>query len=106
MYTPSPEELARARLTPDAVADGGGLVLYRKRGCPRCNRTGYRGRIGVFQLLLMSERRLETLAAEKASRDEIERAALAEEMRTLWDDGLEKVAAGGTSLEELARVAS
>ncbi len=51
----------------------------------------------------MSEQ-LETLAVQKASREEIERAAMAEGMRTLWDDGLRKVAAGLTSIEELARV--
>ena len=72
-------------------------------GCPRCGGTGFKGRIGVYQLLAMSER-LQTLAASKATREEIERAALEEGMRTLWDDGLSKVAAGLTSLEELARV--
>ena len=80
-----------------------GARLYRKIGCPRCSRTGYRGRIGIFQLLEMSER-LELLASEKASREEIERAAEAEGMRTLWDDGVAKIAAGLTSTEELARV--
>ena len=85
------------------MAASDGLVLYRKRGCPRCGQTGYKGRIGIFQLLTMSEN-LEELAAGKASREEIERAAIEEGMRTLWDDGLAKVAAGLTSLEELARV--
>ena len=80
-----------------------GTIFYRKRGCPRCGGTGFKGRIGVYQLLAMSER-LQTLAASKATREEIERAALEEGMRTLWDDGLSKVAAGLTSLEELARV--
>ena len=47
---------------------------------------------------------LEELAARKASRDEIERAAMESGMRTLWDDGMVKVAAGLTSIEELARV--
>jgi type II secretory ATPase GspE/PulE/Tfp pilus assembly ATPase PilB-like protein len=47
---------------------------------------------------------LETMAAAKASREEIERAAISAGMRTLWDDGLAKVAAGLTSVEELARV--
>jgi type II secretory ATPase GspE/PulE/Tfp pilus assembly ATPase PilB-like protein len=79
------------------------MVFYRKKGCPRCNQTGYKGRIGVFQLLAMSET-LETLAASKASREELERAAMEEGMRTLWDDGIAKVAAGLTSIEELARV--
>ena len=80
-----------------------GMALYRKRGCPRCNQSGYRGRIGIFQLMVMSEQ-LESLSATRAAREEIERAAISEGMRTLWDDGLAKVAAGLTSIEELARV--
>ena len=53
-----------------------GAAFYRKVGCPRCNQTGYSGRIGIFQLLTMSEE-IESLAVTKASRDEVERAALA-----------------------------
>jgi len=48
MYTPSPEELMTARISPDMAAAREGMVLYRKVGCPRCNRTGYKGRVGVF----------------------------------------------------------
>ena len=87
------------------AAASDGMVFYRKKGCPRCNQSGYKGRIGVYQLLTMTEE-LESLAATKATRDEIERAAIRSGMRTLWDDGLAKVAAGLTSLEELARVVS
>jgi type IV pilus assembly protein PilB len=103
MYTPSAEDLIKARVSPEIAAAADGAVLYRKRGCPRCGQTGYKGRIGIYQLLVMSET-LETLAAAKAGREELERAALEEGMRTLWDDGLGKVAAGLTSLEELTRV--
>jgi type IV pilus assembly protein PilB len=103
MYTPNVEELLAARVSPDVAAASDGMAFYRKRGCPRCNQTGYRGRVGVYQLLQMTED-LATLAASKAPREEIERAALATGMRTLWDDGLAKVAAGLTSIEELARV--
>jgi type IV pilus assembly protein PilB len=103
MYQPSTEELLKARVSPDVAAQADGMVFYRKKGCPRCNQTGYKGRIGVFQLLTMTEQ-LETLAAQKAPREEIERAAMEEGMRTLWDDGIAKVAAGLTSIEELARV--
>jgi len=95
MYTPSAEELMGAARE--------GMVLYRKVGCPRCNRTGYKGRVGIFQLLIMNDD-LESLAAQNAHRDEIERAAAAAGMRSLWDDGIAKAAAGLTSLEELARV--
>ena len=103
MYQPSVDELLKARVSPDVAAASDGMAFYRKRGCPRCGQTGYKGRIGVYQLMTMTEE-LESLAANKASRDEIERAALGGGMRTMWDDGLAKVAAGLTSVEEVARV--
>ena len=103
MYTPGIEDLLKARVSPEVAAASDGMAFYRKKGCPRCNQTGYRGRIGIFQLLAMTEQ-LETLAVTKATREEIERAAITEGMHTLWDDGLAKVAAGLTSIEELARV--
>jgi type IV pilus assembly protein PilB len=103
LYTPSVDELLKARVSPEVAAASDGMGFYRKRGCPRCNQTGYKGRIGVYQLLSMSEQ-LESLAVMKASREDLERAALGEGMRTLWDDGLSKVASGLTSIEELARV--
>jgi type IV pilus assembly protein PilB len=101
VYHPSDEELEKANIPLELI--GNGLELFRRNGCVRCRQTGYRGRIGIFQLLQMSES-VSSLAVRKASRDELERAAMAEGMRTLWDDGIEKVAAGLTSLEELARV--
>jgi type IV pilus assembly protein PilB len=103
MYTPSVEDMLKARVSPEAAAASDGMAFYRKRGCPRCGQTGYKGRIGIYQLLEMTEE-LQTLAAQKATREELERAALEEGMRTLWDDGLAKVAGGLTSLEELARI--
>jgi type IV pilus assembly protein PilB len=103
MYTPSVDELLKARVSPDVAAAADGMAFYRKRGCPRCGQTGYKGRIGIYQLLEMSES-LEQLAVQKATREEIERQAIEEGMRTLWDDGLAKVASGLTSIEELARV--
>jgi type IV pilus assembly protein PilB len=103
MYTPSADELIKARVSPDVAAKVDGMAFYRKRGCPRCNQTGYKGRIGIYQLLAMSET-LEGLAVAKASREELERAAMGEGMKTLWDDGLAKIAAGLTSIEELTRV--
>jgi type IV pilus assembly protein PilB len=103
IYTASTEELLRARVSHELAAASDGMALYRKRGCPRCSQTGYRGRIGIFQLLTMSDT-LEPIAARRGSREELDRAAKAEGMRSLWDDGLAKVAAGLTSLEELARV--
>jgi type IV pilus assembly protein PilB len=105
IYTPTPEELIAARISPEVAASSDGMALYRKRGCPRCGQSGYRGRVGIYQLLSMTED-LASLAAAKASRQEIDRAALASGMVTLWDDGLAKIMAGLTSLEELARITS
>ena len=102
-YTPTFDELHGLHLSEDMAVALAGVAFHRRRGCARCGQTGYRGRVGVFQLLTMSER-LEQLAAEKAPREEIERAAVEEGMRTMWEDGVGKVAAGITSVEELARV--
>ena len=103
MYSPTTAELVAARLSPDMAAAREGMVLYRKVGCPRCGRTGYKGRIGIFQLLLMNDE-LEALVSQNAPRDAIEQAGAAAGMRSLWDDGIAKAAAGLTSLEELARI--
>jgi type IV pilus assembly protein PilB len=103
MYQPSTEELLQSRVAPDVALASDGMAFYRKRGCPRCNQTGYKGRVGVYQLLTMTES-IAQLAVARASREDVERAAMDAGMRSLWDDGLAKVAAGLTSVEELARV--
>ncbi|HSE80456.1 MAG TPA: GspE/PulE family protein [Gaiellaceae bacterium] len=103
MYMATREEMLDARFSPEQAASADGVALYRKRGCPRCNQTGYKGRIGIYQLMVMTED-VSRLAAQHASREELERAALESGMKTLWDDGLSKVVSGLTSLEELARV--
>jgi type IV pilus assembly protein PilB len=103
MYMATQQEMLEARFTPEQAAAADGVGLYRKKGCPRCNQTGYKGRVGVYQLMTMSET-LSRLAAQHASREEIERAGMETGMKTLWDVGLQKVASGLTSIEELARV--
>ncbi len=103
MYQPSVEELLSSRVSPEVALASDGMAFYRKRGCPRCSQTGYKGRVGIYQLLTMTES-IAKLAVARASRDEIEREAIGAGMKTLWDDGLAKVAAGLTSVEELARI--
>ncbi len=104
-YQPTEVELTELRVAPEIMSALDGTPFFRKKGCPRCNHTGYKGRVGVFQFLRMTEE-IAALAVQHASRDEIERAAARAGMRSLWDDGLEKVASGLTSIEELARVLS
>lgn len=82
-----------------------GLKIYRAGKCKSCEQTGYRGRIGLYEVLLVSEK-IASLAVEKAPADEITKQAQSEGSLSLKDDGLEKVKAGLTSLEEVLRVAS
>jgi type IV pilus assembly protein PilB len=103
MYMATQQEMLDARFTAEQAAAADGVGLYRKKGCPRCNQTGYKGRVGVYQLMTMTED-LSRLASQHASREEIERAAIEAGMKMLWDDGLAKVTSGLTSVEELARV--
>jgi type IV pilus assembly protein PilB len=102
-YEPGEDELRALHVGDETVSALRGATFRRKVGCPRCGNTGYRGRIGVFQLLEVTPK-IERLASESASRDQIERAANEEGMRSLWHDGVAKVALGVTTVEELARV--
>ncbi len=79
------------------------VTLYRPVGCMRCNNTGYKGRLGVYELLLVSDN-LQRLILNRSSTNEIKAAAVEEGMITLRQDGLQKVKEGHTSLEELLRV--
>ncbi len=78
----------------------GRITLYRGIGCEQCDTTGYRGRTAI-QELLPASRNLRHLIQTGARSDEIHRAALGEGMRTLRQDGIEKVLAGITSIEEV-----
>jgi type IV pilus assembly protein PilB len=78
-------------------------TLYRPKGCPKCNKTGYKGRMGIYEVMLVSET-IERLAVEKATAEQIKKVAIEEGMRTLRMDGFEKVKMGLTSIEELLRV--
>jgi type IV pilus assembly protein PilB len=102
-YQPGEEELLAARVPHERLGEFMEKEFKRKVGCARCGQTGYRGRLGVFQFLTMSDS-VSRLAARGATHDQITEAASAAGMRTLWDDGLDKVAAGLTTVEELARV--
>jgi type IV pilus assembly protein PilB len=81
------------------------VVIPRAAGCDQCNGTGYRGRVGVYEMLLNSER-IESLSVQRASSEEIRRQARREGMVTLREDGLRKVLAGETTLDELLRTVS
>jgi len=79
-----------------------GTPVYRGRGCHRCNNTGFRGRVGIFELLSVDEDVREAIVSN-ASTDSIRRLALSKGMRLLRDDSLLKVARGTTTPEEALR---
>jgi type IV pilus assembly protein PilB len=79
------------------------LEAYEPVGCGRCNQSGYKGRVGLYSVMAMSER-IKEMAVAQAPEAEIATAAREEGMCTLREDGIEKVRRGLTSLEEVLRV--
>ncbi|MDD2725141.1 MAG: type II secretion system ATPase GspE [Methylovulum sp.] len=102
-YTPAPEVVAELRLR--RFAPEGDIVLYKPVGCAACNGMGYRGRMAIIEFLPMTDpvRKL-ILAHEEAGA--IQKLAVAEGMQTLYENGLDKVVQGVTTLEEVMRVTS
>ena len=78
--------------------------FYQGKGCPRCNNTGYYGRSAVLEVLLVDEK-IKEMVIRGSSADKIKEYAISRGMRTLLEDGLEKVKQGETTLEEVIRVA-
>ena len=79
--------------------------MPRLEGCDKCGGTGYSGRLGVYEMLLNSEK-IESLTVQRAASEEIRRQARKEGMITLREDGLRKVMAGETTVDELMRTVS
>jgi type IV pilus assembly protein PilB len=99
-YQPTEAELTAASWPMD---DGEWPTLHRAIGCTACGRTGYRGRFGVHEVMLLSEE-IERLIIERRSTEDIQKVALMQGMLSLREDGLRKVGMGMTSLEEIFRV--
>jgi type IV pilus assembly protein PilB len=79
------------------------LHVFEAGGCARCGGTGYKGRVGLYEVMTVTEE-IRNLAIGRASADAIAAAARRDGMRRLRDEGLEKVRGGQTSFAELARV--
>ncbi|MDO8880765.1 MAG: ATPase, T2SS/T4P/T4SS family [Coriobacteriia bacterium] len=99
-YTPEEDALTRIGFP---FEPGHPPLLFRAVGCSKCNNIGYKGRMGIHEVMTMSEE-IERACVEHASGDEIGRIAVEQGMRTLRDDGFEKVRSGLTSIEEIMRV--
>ena len=94
-----PEVLAKVGLSADP-----GVVFYRGRGCTKCGGTGYRGRSGAFEILVIDPG-IHTLIRERADSRLIKQSAIASGMKPLLDDALSKAIFGETTIEEVLRVA-
>lgn len=101
-YTPRKDQLLGFGFDPDAP-ENKDVVFYHGRGCNACRQTGFWGRIGIFELMVMNQDIAE-LIVKRASAGQLREAAVAAGMVTIREDGFKKVLRGITTVEELTRV--
>jgi general secretion pathway protein E len=100
-YRPSVEEMRQLGVSTDDLE---GRQVYRpSQGCPECKQTGYRGRLGIHELLIIDDE-VRNLTMKAADSSSIRRVAAAKGMNSLREDGAEKVLSGQTTIEEVLRV--
>jgi type IV pilus assembly protein PilB len=100
-YVPSEVELHEAGITKDQAANA---TFMKGKGCSHCNKSGYRGRMAIFELLMMTPK-IREMTFKQASTVDIRKTGISEGMSTLYDDGIRKVIKGLTTIEEVMRVA-
>ncbi|MBW1741330.1 MAG: type II secretion system ATPase GspE [Deltaproteobacteria bacterium] len=99
-YTPDEDSLETIGITPDMFAN---KKLYRGKGCPLCLHTGYKGRTGIFELMILDDT-IKTLILKTSDANTIKHEAVAQGMVTLRQDGAQKVMDGITTIEEVFRI--
>jgi RNA polymerase subunit RPABC4/transcription elongation factor Spt4 len=99
-FTPHDATLRSLNISETEAAS---IPFYMAVGCDQCNHTGYRGRVGIYEVMTVTDR-LRRLIASRAPEDQIRDAAISGGMITLGEDGLSKVKSGLTTTEELLRV--
>jgi len=100
-FQPLESQFEAAGVTPQMLETA---MFMKGRGCATCQKSGYKGRLGIFELMVMSSR-IRELAFQGAATQDIRRAAVANGMRLMFDDGVQKVLKGTTTFEEVFRVA-
>jgi type II secretory ATPase GspE/PulE/Tfp pilus assembly ATPase PilB-like protein len=103
-YQPSVEELELIRGAYDTTEYGGRILMYKPKGCKFCNHLGYSGRVGIFEIMQISNE-MRALVMRSSAIHEVKKLARSQDMKTLWESGVKKVLRGMTSLQELLRVA-
>jgi len=99
-YIPTDEELLKVGIR---VKKGERPKLYKGNGCKECSKTGYHGRVGIFEVLIVNSKIKEMIASDE-SEETIRKAAIASGMLSMYDDGITKIKEGITTPEELQRV--
>jgi type II secretory ATPase GspE/PulE/Tfp pilus assembly ATPase PilB-like protein len=99
-YTPEPDILRGLNVS---ESDAASIPFYRAVGCDECHHTGYRGRVGLYEVMRISEK-LRRMITQRAPEDALREAALSSGMISLGEDGLTKMKSGITTAEELLRV--
>jgi general secretion pathway protein E len=102
-YKPTAEELKEIGLTPKDLVDAGNPPLYRPAGCAACNRSGYRGRTGIYEFLPVDDE-VRQLILKNVDSGTIKKAAVQRGMMVLLADGAHKVLAGETTIAEILSV--
>jgi type IV pilus assembly protein PilB len=80
------------------------LKFYRGKGCDDCNHKGYSGRIGIYEIMPITEK-LRGIIVQRPTSEQLFKAAISEGMITMLHDGMDKVSSGLTTIEEVFRVA-
>jgi len=101
----TPEDVLVKRLTKELGVEHSKIKFYKGKGCDNCNQKGYSGRVGIYEILPITEK-LRNLIIQKPSTDELLKVAQDEGMVTMLQDGVDKVSSGLTTIEEVFRVAS
>jgi len=104
-YQPAPEVVENIKVTlGKMLPPNASCKLFKGQGCPKCNNTGYFGRVGIYEVLVITEKIIK-LILERASIQDIESAGVQNGMITMKQDGYQKVLEGITTMEEVLRVA-
>jgi type IV pilus assembly protein PilB len=100
-YQPLDTQIEAAGITPEMLQ---GATFMKGRGCGNCQKSGYKGRLGIFELMIMTNK-IREMAFQGAATQEIRRAAVSQGMRVMFEDGIAKALRGITTLDEVFRVA-
>ena len=99
-FQPLDAQIEAAGVTPEMLK---GATFMKGRGCAHCQKSGYKGRLGIFELMVMNSK-IRELAFQGAPTNEIRRAAVGSGMNVMFNDGVQKVLRGITSFDEVFRV--